>query len=396
MKSRGLEWIVLGLLSALLILFIYKQIEINSSEKEGTFVLTEVNQPGCGGCPSASECGGKSDSDKTCAETTDDTDEEWSDWDDSGDEWEEWSDWEDSGEVDEVSANPAEVNDEIEERGDELEEENGSAAPQSFLFLIEKHYSTLIRFTILMMIWVLISIFYHTRWIHYLRYPILLGSLIYFGFILGGCPCISLLFNDTILLLSGNSTLLIYPTLLIVLIIMTFLFGKIWCGWLCHIGALQEFLYKGERLQWLKSKKSQKILHIIQSSAVVILIIAILITKTNLVCQYFPFVNIFMLQIFNPITYFLVGLVIISSLLIYRPFCRTVCPVGLILNWVSRIPFAKRVRISECKECKRCHRHCKMGSIQGGAIDMSCIACGECSQANCETIQLTRKKDQKI
>ncbi|MGI5821111.1 MAG: 4Fe-4S binding protein, partial [Bacteroidales bacterium] len=196
--------------------------------------------------------------------------------------------------------------------------------------------------------------------------------------------------------LSGNSTLLIYPTLLIVLIIMTFLFGKIWCGWLCHIGALQEFLYKGERLQWLKSKKSQKILHIIQSSAVVILIIAILITKTNLVCQYFPFVNIFMLQIFNPITYFLVGLVIISSLLIYRPFCRTVCPVGLILNWVSRIPFAKRVRISECKECKRCHRLCKMGSIQGGAIDMSCIACGECSQANCETIQLTRKKDQKI
>jgi polyferredoxin len=196
------------------------------------------------------------------------------------------------------------------------------------------------------------------------------------------------MFNDTLLLFSGKLSLLIYPVILLILIILTIVFGKIWCGWLCHLGALQEFLFRNPRMQLLRSVNAQKILHIIQRATFLALGIWILVAQINIVCTYDPFIKIFTLSASGWLAYLLVGALIVSSLLIYRPFCRAICPVGMLLNLTTKLPFANKIVLDGCTECKKCHKYCKMGSIKGGKVDMACIACGECNQSKCEGIKL--------
>ena len=373
MIRKFIQWLCLALLGGLLLFFSVKQHQISQKEKTQTEITPTVKEPidcstqPCGSCPSKESCSEKgSESNASIPQST------------GTDEFQEVS----TDEFSEVSEFEEVATNEFEEvASDEIQETSSSIN-------IEKYYPTFIRILIAFIILSIIGIFYHKKWIHYFRYPILLGSLIYFGFVLGGCPCILVMFNDSLLLFSGKLTLFIYPLILLIIIILTILFGKIWCGWICHLGALQEFLYKDHRFTLLRSQKAQKILHIVQSISFVALAIWILTTQLNIVCKYDPFVNIFTLRASGWLAYLLIGILILSSLLIYRPFCRAICPVGLILNWTSRLPFANKIVLDGCTECKKCHKYCKMGSIKGGKVDMACIACGDCNKSKCEGIKL--------
>lgn len=400
MIRKFIQWLCLAMLVGLLVFFSVKQYQITKKEKALTETVPSVQEPtdcetqSCGNCPTKDSCSEKgSQSNATIPKSTG-TDEFQEV---STDEFSEVTETKTNcknSEFEEVSTSEFEEvsSDEFQETStdtnlvstttEEIDKETISSIN------IEKYYPTFIRFTILFILLALISIFYHTKWIHYFRFPILLGSLIYFGFILGGCPCILVMFNDSLLLFSGKLSLLIYPLILLIIIILTILFGKIWCGWICHLGALQEFLFRNNRFSILRSKKSQNALHIIQSFSFVALTIWILTTQLNIVCKYDPFTKIFTLMASDWLSYLLIGLLIASSLLIYRPFCRAICPIGLILNWTSKLPFANKIVLDGCTECRKCAKYCKMGSIKGNKIDMACIACGECNQSKCESIKL--------
>jgi Polyferredoxin len=86
----------------------------------------------------------------------------------------------------------------------------------------------------------------------------------------------------------------------------------------------------------------------------------------------------------NWIGYALLGILLISSVLIYKPFCRTLCPVGLILGWVSFIPGARRLNKNElCVNCKNCNDECNQRAMihedrKTVLHNEDCIMCGEC------------------
>lgn len=400
MIRKFIQWLCLAMLVGLLVFFSVKQYQITKKEKALTETTPSVQEPtdcasqSCGSCPSKESCSEKGAESNASIPKSTGTDEfkevntdEFSEVSEnstepSNSEFEEVS----NSEFEEVSSNEfQETSSDTNLVSTPTEEVNNKTISS---INIEKYYPTFIRFTILFILLALISIFYHTKWIHYFRYPILMGSLIYFGFILGGCPCILIMFNDTLLLFSGNLSLLIYPIILLIIIILTILFGKIWCGWLCHFGALQEFLYRNPRMQLLRSKTAQKILHIIQRATFIALGIWILVTQSNIVCTYDPFIKIFTLSASGWLAYLLVGILILSSVLIYRPFCRAICPVGMLLNLTTKLPFSNKIVLDGCTECKKCHKYCKMGSIKEGKVDMACIACGECNQSKCEGIKL--------
>ena len=400
MISKFIQWLSLTILVGLLVFFSIKQHQITQKEKALTEITPTLQEPidcstqTCGSCPTKESCSSKGAESNASIPQSTGTDEFQEVSTDEFSEVTEPSTEPENSEFVDVSNSEFEdvASDEFQETSsdsslvtiqtEEIEKETISSIK------IEKYYPTVIRILIAFIILSIIGIFYHKKWIHYFRYPILLGSLIYFGFILGGCPCILVMFNDTLLLFSGKLTLLIYPLILLSIILLTIIFGKIWCGWICHLGALQEFLFRNNRFSLLRSKKSQKALHIIQSFSFVALAIWILITQLNIVCKYDPFVNIFTLRASGWLAYLLIGILILSSLLIYRPFCRAICPVGLILNWTSRLPFASKIVLDGCTECRKCAKYCKMGSIKGNKIDMACIACGDCNQSKCESIKL--------
>ena len=122
------------------------------------------------------------------------------------------------------------------------------------------------------------------------------------------------------------------------LIPLTYLFGKVWCGWVCHLGAFQEFLYRANNFKFLKGEGAQKTLRILQYTMFATLMIQLMVTKTNIFIHYDPFKVAFNLRSFHTLGWVLLGLLLLTSLFIYRPFCRGVCPVGLVLGWVSKIP----------------------------------------------------------
>ncbi len=219
-----------------------------------------------------------------------------------------------------------------------------------------------------------------------LRYAILLASLVYFGFYSSGCPCMISSFQHFILFLMGEKVQWFDLLWIVGLLPITYFFGKIWCGWVCHLGALQEFIYRPQFSQKLLKPGVQKGLKILQYTSLAALVIQLFITRTNLYIKVDPFKVAF--NLFSPRLsgYILLGILLVSSLLMYRPFCRGFCPVGLMLGWISKIPGASKLHVMpECKSCNQCQKVCTSDAIstQNGKIQIdnsNCIRCGECQQ----------------
>ncbi len=217
------------------------------------------------------------------------------------------------------------------------------------------------------------------------RILFLLGTLIFFGFYNGGCPCPISSFQEIFLI--GFGVNIPWQNLIwfLGLIPLTYIFGKTWCGWVCHLGAFQEFLYKSNKLEILKSAKSQKVMRWIRIVLLIALIAQLAITQTNWFCAIDPFKAAFNLLAFYNVTWILLGLLLISSLFMYRPFCKTVCPIGLVLGWVQMIPGASVIasKKDNCNSCVSCNKSCDINAITRenkiSTIDNTeCMACGDC------------------
>jgi polyferredoxin len=226
------------------------------------------------------------------------------------------------------------------------------------------------------------------RKLRYTRHLILLASLVYFGFFTGGCPCVISAFQNLILFMLGVEVHWESLAFMGTIIVLTYLFGRIWCGWVCHLGAFQEFLYNSHlrKLPFLQTEKTQKILKNIRILLFVALIAQLVITKENLFIHIDPFKVAFNLSSYYVTGWILLALVLISSLYIYRPFCQAVCPIGLMLSWVAKIPGASILTMgNQCNGCKKCSKIClshaiREDSTNGGVIinHGDCIGCGSC------------------
>ncbi len=80
--------------------------------------------------------------------------------------------------------------------------------------------------------------------------------------------------------------------------------------------------------------------------------------------------------------FLLLGLVLWLSFKYGRLYCNTVCPVGTLLGYISKFS-AFRIYIDEsaCTKCGRCDRICKSScmSFRNGEVDFSrCVACYNC------------------
>jgi len=240
------------------------------------------------------------------------------------------------------------------------------------------------------------------KWLRAARYVLLGASVVYLGFVRGGCPCVISYFQNAVLFLLGKKVMLAFFVPFVVLLLMTYLYGKSWCGWLCPLGGLQDLLYLG---RWSKLKKSkffllfrtrtvQLVLRSIQIVSFLALIVVLVVKQMPLYCRIDPFKPVFRLFWTDGFAHLLesgvlmwtlVIVLVLSSLFIYRPFCKGFCPAGLMLNLVSMIPGAHRIRIDEdgCKHCKRCEKKCPMSAIHDDQVDSTCIHCGECLSTGC-------------
>ena len=79
----------------------------------------------------------------------------------------------------------------------------------------------------------------------------------------------------------------------------------------------------------------------------------------------------------------ILALVVIGSMVHYRFFCRTLCPLGAVYGLLNRISVYRIHREkSRCTACGRCRSACPMGVDPVLHPDSAeCIRCGECETA---------------
>ena len=79
----------------------------------------------------------------------------------------------------------------------------------------------------------------------------------------------------------------------------------------------------------------------------------------------------------------LIPAIILASIVIYRPFCKYLCPLGAVYSVFNPISvFRYRTDPDKCVSCGACARACKMNCDPvKNSNDPECIRCGLCKKA---------------
>ena len=196
------------------------------------------------------------------------------------------------------------------------------------------------------------------------------------GFILFS-PIIPWQFQQLIIQIATGEPLIVAAFIgLALLLLLTFLFGRIFCGYFCPVGVVQELA--SWIIPWKWQVPDRKIPMVVRF--VVFLGIIVLAFYSVSVLQMIGVGAFFHLSV-SSLAFWIFVILILLSIVVYRPFCRFICPVGLLFA-----PFAAKsryafVRTDACINCGKCERACPTGEAGVDASKSECYMCGRCVEA---------------
>lgn len=187
-------------------------------------------------------------------------------------------------------------------------------------------------------------------------------SILYFGFFREGCVCsVGSLQNVVLAIFNPNYKIPISVIVFFSLpLIFTLFYGRTFCAAVCPLGAIQDvFLLRPISMKkWLQS--------VLGMIPYIYLGLSILYAATStdfIICRYDPFIGIYRLDA-TFMMFALGGVFLLISIFIGRPYCRFLCPYGVLLNLTSKLS-KKHLTItpSNCIQCRLCEDSCPFGAI---------------------------------
>lgn len=193
---------------------------------------------------------------------------------------------------------------------------------------------------------------------------------------------------------------------------MGVLLGRFICGFLCPFGWFQDLLHKipGKKFSTARLKPLRYVKYIIL--VVFVILLPALVTNSlgmgdpffcKYICPQGVLEGALPLSITNAgirsalgklftFKFSILTIVIILSILFYRPFCKWICPLGAIYSLFNKVSFLKiNVDNNKCVGCQKCSKVCKMDvNVVESPNHPECIRCGECIKA-CPTDALCYK-----
>ena len=214
-----------------------------------------------------------------------------------------------------------------------------------------------------------------------LRWAAMGGTLLFLGFLDHGFLSIS---HVTSALAVGPGVFLQDISLLVMVtftVVTTLLWGRIFCGYLCPFGVLQDLLERVVPRRFrreLPPRIHQGALRIKYLILAIILVPAVLGIHVSLFQYFEPFGTVFFFSASVVLWAIALGF-LAAAAVVPRFYCRYACPLGAALAVASRVsPFRIR-RVEQCTVCRVCEQSCPTGAIQKEVIDFpECVRCGIC------------------
>ena len=181
--------------------------------------------------------------------------------------------------------------------------------------------------------------------------------------------------------------------------------GRFVCGWLCPFGLVQDLLHKIPFVKKIKTFKGDKFLRYLKYVILVVFVMIMPLFVVDILGQGEPFFcklicpsgtlfgGIPLIATNESLRAIIGGLfawksvvlaiIIILSIMIYRPFCKYLCPLGAIYAVFNPIAFyTLKVDKNKCVSCNKCAKMCKMNVDPVKTHNsLECIRCGDCKKA---------------
>jgi len=160
---------------------------------------------------------------------------------------------------------------------------------------------------------------------------------------------------------------------------------KGFCSTACPVGGLQELIYKIPLFR--KFKIPFKISNSVRIGLFVLFIIVAFVYKTSTYYYYNLFDLIhwdFNMPVLDLIEFVVfLALILAASIILFKPFCYLICPMGLFTWFLEHFSFLKiRINKEKCNGCGVCEKKAPCSSVNAivneKLIKGDCHLCGEC------------------
>jgi len=225
------------------------------------------------------------------------------------------------------------------------------------------------------------------------------GTVVFLGFVDRGFLSVSHIIAGIAV---GPEVYLTDLSLLILVaftVLTTLFLGRVFCGFLCPFGAIQD------ALEWLVPQRFRRELPkpvhrralLAKYGILGVVLFPVLVGLPITLFHYFePFGTVFF---WSPsiLLWTIAGGILVASAIIPRFYCRYACPLGAALAIGSILsPFRIR-RVEQCTVCTVCERKCPTGAIEGPRIDFKeCVRCNVCERQLIEQAGVCRHDMEKI
>jgi polyferredoxin len=181
--------------------------------------------------------------------------------------------------------------------------------------------------------------------------------------------------------------------------------GRFVCGWLCPFGLFQDLLHKiplGRKITAVRGDRWLKYLKYVILAVFVILLPMFVLDFTGQgepwfckwICPSGTMMAGWPLVLLNSGIRQTIGFLfawksmilialIVLSVIIYRPFCRYLCPLGAIYGMFNPVALYRyRIDRKKCTNCGDCQSACKLNiCVNETPNSAECIRCGDCIRA---------------
>jgi len=182
--------------------------------------------------------------------------------------------------------------------------------------------------------------------------------------------------------------------MLIAFLAISFLYRKAFCGWICPVGTISEWLWQTGRHFFTRTFAAPRWLDIplrglkyILLGLFLYLVIAMPIPEIRafLGSPYGQVADVKMLNFFREMsetTAIVLALLVVGSVFVKNVWCRYLCPYGALMGLVSLVSPTRIVRNADaCIDCAKCAKACPAGlpvDVLASVRSAECTACMTC------------------